>query len=83
MAVNPMLTAGMNGIQEGLRGMHDSAQTVAASNLSTDVEQTSKSPPDQVAEALVEMQVYARQVQASAEVVRTADEVMGFLLSRF
>ena len=33
-----------------------------------------------VAEAMVEMKVYQRQVQASAKVVQTADEVIGFLI---
>ena len=92
MAVNPMLAAGVNGMQNGLRGMAEVAHDVANLNDSSSDAMSSNSTwlsADQginldnhgdVAEAMVELKVYQRQVQASSKVVQTADQMMGFLL---
>ena len=86
MAVNPMLASGVNGIQSGMRGLENTAQDIAELNLSSDsldglgIEGTRLDNPADVAEVIVDLKVYQRQVQASAKVVQTADEVMGFLL---
>ena len=90
MAVNPILQSGLNGIQNGLKGMNRAAQDIADLNL----DDRSKSPSDNdvirrntptdrltdAAEAIVGLEVHERQVQASAKVVETADEILGFLL---
>ena len=81
MAVNPMLSSGVNGIQNGMRGLEQTAQEVAEFNLDANSEGVRLDNPADVAEVIVDLKVYQRQVQASAKVVQTADEVMGFLLS--
>ena len=50
-------------------------------NLDANSEGVRLDNPADVAEVIVDLKVYQRQVQASAKVVQTADEVMGFLLS--
>ena len=84
MAVNPILTSGINGVRSGMEGMADAAQEIAEFNLTS-----SDSPPTQTldnpaeaAEVMIDLKVYQRQVQASAKIVQTADEVMGFLIDR-
>ena len=87
MADNPILMSGVSGMQQGLRSMRDVAQDIAELNIadnpsSTDGE-TAERSVDQlqdVATAIVDLKLYQRQVQASAQVVKTADEVLGFLL---
>jgi hypothetical protein len=89
MAVNPILQSGLNGIQTGLKGMNRAAQDIAdlnlddRSNTPTDNDPIRRPPPDRLADAVdavVDLNVHARQVQASAKVVATADEILGFLL---
>lgn len=74
-------SAGVNGIQAGLNGVADAAREIAEQNLQT----PSGSAPgsdrlSETADALVDLRVYQRQVEASAVVVKTADAVVGFLL---
>jgi hypothetical protein len=90
MAVNPLLQSGLSGIQTGLKGMNRAAQDIADLNLDDRSKSPSdndvirrNAPPDRLrdaAEAIVDLDVHARQVQASAKVVKTADEILGFLL---
>jgi len=90
MAVNPIMQAGVNGIQMGIKGLNRAAQDIADLNLDdraktaadNEVERQNK-PTEQVAdaaEAIVDLRVHQRQVQASAKVVETADSILGFLL---
>lgn len=85
MAVNPMLASGVNGIQNGMRGLERTAQDIAEFNLDDpigqDIQGARLDNPADVAEVIIDLKVYQRQVQASAKVVQTADEVMGFLLN--
>lgn len=87
MAVNPMLSSGANGLQQGMRGLEQAAHEVADLNVRTpgvtDAPETSTKLDNHadVAEAMLDLKLYQRQVQASAKVVQTADEVIGFLLS--
>ena len=89
MAVNPILQSGLNGIQTGLKGMNRAAQDIADLNLDdrsktpSDSDVIRRAPTDRLTdatEAIVDLRVHARQVQASAKVVETADEILGFLL---
>ena len=85
MAVNPMISAGVNGIQSGMKRFETAAQDVVEFSLpSTDgpgAEQGARLDDGaDAAEALVDLRTYQRQVQASAKVVQTADEMIGFLL---
>ena len=92
MAVNPIMQSGINGIQAGLRGLNRTAQDIAELNVDEgsvrggagdDGVTRPDRPTDKLSdayEALVELKLHKRQVQASAKVIETADEVLGFLL---
>ena len=93
MAVNPMLSSGSAGISQGLRALDSVAAEVAEFNTGSDLTQDTSgtsglsqsqagpAPSTQdIADAMVDLKLYQRQVQASAKVIETADEVIGFLL---
>lgn len=88
MAINPMLSTGLGGVQSGLNGLNRAADEVAELNVDKDmpdstssVEQaTTSKDVDDTLSAITDLKVYERQVQASAKVVETADSVVGFLL---
>lgn len=89
MAVSPM-HSGMSGIQQGVKGLKNAAHDVASANVSAASEhsgegqvgrQDARERPTEV-EAYASLQLYKRQVQASAVVVETADQVLGFLLDQ-
>ncbi|MCZ6641207.1 MAG: flagellar biosynthesis protein FlgE [Gammaproteobacteria bacterium] len=85
MAVNPILT-GANGIQSALKGMSDAAQEIAELNVGSE-DGTDAAPRlsglDDMSDSLISLKIYSRQVQANAEVVKAADEMLGFLLDEF
>ena len=87
MAVNPMMT-GANGIQSALKGMNNAAQEIAELNVNSNDGDSSEAAPqpgglDKMSDALVSLKIYSRQVQANVEVVKAADEMLGFLLDEF
>ncbi len=84
MAVNPMLSSGANGIHQGIKALESVAQEIAELNVSDDTA-AAESVSDsgrvgEMGEAIIDLKTYQRQVQMSAQVVQTADEVIGFLL---
>ena len=85
MAVNPMLSSGVNSIQAGLNGLQNVAHEIAGFDTQTNPTDADAAPVsgpglDEMAESIVDLKVYQRQVEASVKVVQTADEVIGFLL---
>ena len=88
MAVNPMMesvmSAGVNGMHAGIRGMATAAQEIAELNTTArdggDAGLADEAGIEGLVDALTSLKIYERQVQASARVVETADEVVGFLL---
>jgi hypothetical protein len=90
MALNPIMQAGVSGIQTGLKGLNRTAQDIADLNLDDRANPTSDggvirhdTSTDRLAdtaEAIVDLKVHKRQVEASAKVVQTADAILGFLL---
>ena len=89
MAVHPLMNAGMNGVQSGLRGVKQAAQDIAELNVGSTEERGTDKPQDKtatddrvgdLADAIADLKLYERQVQASAKVVETADAVIGMLL---
>ncbi len=82
-----MLNSGANGIQQGLKSLNNVAQEIAELNVKSNPSEAEADgvrpealPLDDLANAMVDLKLYSRQVQASAKVVETADEVIGFLL---
>ncbi len=87
-------SAGVEGIRAGLKGMEQAAQQMAelsagplpagplpAAPAATEGAAAGRTGgPEDAVEALLELRVHQRQVQASAKVVESADAVLGFLL---
>ena len=85
MAVNPMLT-GANGIQSALKGMNNVAQEIAELNVDTNDGSDDAPRPvglDEMSNSLIRLKIYSREVQANVEVVKAADEMIGFLIDAF
>ena len=87
MAVNPMFVTGANAIAQGMKNLDSVAQEIAELNIkgspsesAGDGETQSAGSVDDVAQAIVDLKIYQRQVQAATKIVQTADEVIGFLL---
>ena len=84
MAVNPMMEqARVNGMNSAIKGLNQAAQDVAELNVDRVGDEATHAPATGAAEqadALLDLQLYERQVQASAKVATTADAVLGFLL---
>jgi hypothetical protein len=91
MAINPVLSAGLSGLNASIRGTASAAHDIAT-------QQVPRAPPQQVAkapengqdsaaskrrsldEALVDLKLYEHQGKASVEVIQAADELLGTLL---
>lgn len=90
MAVNPMMesvmSAGVHGMNVALQGVRGAAQEVAELNTAAassgfgSAAQAGSEDVEGLVDALTSLKLYERQVQASAKVVETADELIGFLL---
>ncbi|WP_111496801.1 MULTISPECIES: flagellar basal body rod C-terminal domain-containing protein [Marinobacter] len=77
--INNSFAIGIQGIQDGMMGVDTSARKIARAG--TDGPQgTNAEASNSLAEPIVDMQLYARSVEASAQVVKTADETVGTLL---
>ena len=75
------MSAGLNGMSASIKGMKQAAQEVAELNLNPSVpDYGAPGEVEDAIESLTSLKLYSRQVQASAKVVETADEMMGFLL---
>jgi len=76
MSVNSILNSGLQGIQNGTAGVAKAAEAIVRSGA-VDV------PKDSVVQPIVDLKLYERSVQASVQVVKTADQVLGSLLDTF
>lgn len=75
MAINSLLNAGVQGFQQNLQG----AEKAAAEIVRAGTNGQSEGSGDFL-EPMMELKLYERAVQASVQVVRTADEVLGSIL---
>ncbi len=90
MAVNPILTSSAQGLERSIRQLDETAARIAAGThpdsapAKRDAGSSSSAPLPQAQadqlEALASLKLIARQVQAAAKVVETADATVGFLL---
>lgn len=72
----------LTGISRGMNALRDDAQVIATIGV-TNSEGNIKSPLDQdVTKAIVDLNVSSRQVEASAKVLKTQDEMVGVLLDK-
>ncbi|WP_148864920.1 flagellar biosynthesis protein FlgE [Marinobacter fonticola] len=77
--INNSFAIGIQGVQDGMAGMEASARKIARAG--TDGPQgTNTDSGNSLIEPIIELNLYARSVEASAQVVKTADETVGTLL---
>lgn len=76
--INNTLAIGMQGIQDGMYGMENAARKIARAGV--DGPQGSAQTGSSLVEPTVDLKLYQRSVEASAQVVKTADETLGTLL---
>ncbi|HLT14653.1 MAG TPA: flagellar basal body rod C-terminal domain-containing protein [Marinobacter sp.] len=72
------LGIGIQGIQDGMAGMENAARKIARAG--TDGPQGTAEGAGNLVEPMIELNLYERSVEASAQVVKTADETLGTLL---
>ncbi|KZY50042.1 flagellar biosynthesis protein FlgE, partial [Oleiphilus sp. HI0050] len=72
MNVNTVLQTGIQGLQQGQEGMQKAATEIVNASTVSNSEGSSSS----VIEPIVDLKLYERSVEASAQVVKTADEVL-------
>jgi len=76
--ISNTLGIGIQGIQEGMAGMENAARKIARGGA--DGPQGTADGAGSLVEPIVELNLYERSVEASAQVVKTADETLGTLL---
>lgn len=76
--INNTLAVGVQGIQDGMYGMENAARKIARAGV--DGPQGSAETGSSLIEPIVDLKLYARSVEASAQVVKVADETLGTLL---
>lgn len=76
--ISNTLGIGIQGVQEGLQGMEMSARKIARGGV--DGPQGSAASTGGLIEPIIDLKLYERSVQASAQIVKTADETLGTLL---
>lgn len=76
--INNTLAVGIQGIQDGMVGMENAARKIARGGI--DGPQGTAQGAGSLIEPIVDLKVYERSVEASAQVVKTADETLGTLL---
>lgn len=76
--INNTLALGVQGIQDGMYGMESAARKIARAGI--DGPQGSAETGSSLIEPIVDLKLYERSVEASAQVVKTADETLGTLL---
>lgn len=78
MMINNMLNTGIQGIQDGVQGMENAARKIARGGA--DGPAGSAESGNGLLEPIIDLRLYERSVEASAQVVKTADETLGTLL---
>lgn len=78
MMINSALNTGIQGIQEGIQGMDTAARKIARGGA--DGPAGSSEGSGSLVEPIIDLKLYERSVEASAQVVKTADETLGTLL---
>ncbi|MFT6030066.1 MAG: flagellar basal body rod protein FlgG [Oleiphilaceae bacterium] len=74
MSVNSILQSGVQGVQSATQGVERVAKDIVRSGTDSVAGQSN------VVESMVDLQLYERSVQASSQIVKTADEVLGTIL---
>ena len=75
MSISGVLQAGVQGIQSSVQGMERAASEIA--HVGTNV---GGSDVNSIVEPIMDLKLYELSAEASAKVVKTADELLGTLL---
>jgi len=75
MNLSSIQQTGLEGIQRGLQGIEKSASEIVKAGTTDDASGSAS-----FVEPIIELRLYERSVEASAKVVKVADEVLGTLL---
>lgn len=88
--ISSVLNSGLEGIHKGMSGLHKTAQDIATTTVQTAREPAAVQAPaenssakNSLAESLVELRLYETSTQASAKVVKAADNMLGTLIDTF
>lgn len=76
--INNTLAIGIQGVQDGMYGMENAARKIARAGV--DGPQGSAQTGNSLIEPMIDLKLYQRSVEASAQVVKAADETLGTLL---
>ncbi|MDX1756764.1 MAG: flagellar biosynthesis protein FlgE [Marinobacter sp.] len=76
--INNTLAIGIQGMQDGMLGMENAARKIARGGV--DGPQGAATGRAPLVEPIIDLKLYQRSVEASAQVVKTADETLGTLL---
>ena len=79
MSTISAMNIGIQGIQKGMNGLRQNAQSIADSNISNSAT-TSSADVNDVTAPLVDMNLNKLEVEMSAKVVKTASDMIGTLL---
>lgn len=79
MMINNALNIGIQGIQDGMQGMESAARKIARGGVDGP-RGSAEGGGNGMIEPIVDLKLYERSVEASAQVVKTADETLGTLL---
>jgi len=75
MNVNSVFDSGLTGVRQGIEGVEKAASEIVRAGTVDGADGA-----NDVIEPIIDLRLYQRSVEASAQVVRTADEVLGTLL---
>ena len=76
--ISNTLAIGIQGIQDGMMGVENAARKIARGGI--DGSEGTAQGAGSLIEPMIDMKLYERSVEASAQVVKTADETLGTLL---
>lgn len=76
MSIGSVLNTGIQGVQTGVRGMEQAAQEIVQAGSSN----STNSGAGDFVEPIMDLKLYENSVEASAKVIKTADEMIGTLL---
>ena len=76
--ISKALAIGIQGIQDGMVGMDNAARKIARGGV--DGPHGTAEGAGSLVEPIIDLKLYERSVEASAQVVKAADETLGTLL---
>lgn len=82
-SINNSFAIGVKGIQDGIAGADNAAKRIARAGVDGPQGTGGENAvvgSGSIAEPIIDLKLYSRSVEASAQIVKTADETLGSLL---